>query len=553
MKTLSLIFSIISLCLFSISAHADCAGYEEVKGFQSSLGDKCLGKVADKAVIPWIMPRRALFVDGETLLVSDMGGWGSTTKGAIWEIKLKDLSAKKIYSGGYFTHGLGVDSEGRILIGDAGQILRMEAGVTTSIIPDLPTEGNHPLTHFIVLPDNSLVVNVGAPSNDCLKEMKANGNSCYSRDREGEVRLYPYNSSTNQYDAVFSRTIPDPDNPGENKTISINYKILGMGLRNSMALAYNPKLDLIYQAENNIDAKNTPEEMNAMPLTSGSVVDFGWPFCYGNGVLAPKIPSAFANFCAGPRTQDPLYLIPNHSAPLDMAYYYGSEHSELNGMLLQTWHGHRRAQEYALIAYDVNKNQAPILDVDADGMNSFIPVLSGLNASNGNKLRPVGMTSDAQGRIWLVDDKTKTLYVFASKIGGGPVDGDGTGFKAKNEAFVNGLENEVIADFAEIFDDFKESFTPTPLLNCKHCHADFPMTDAKQALIFFVNKKWVVPGTRTESTELLARMHKDFDSPRAMPKENAPYASMGTTQEAIYNELSRWVEENISSAAPIEY
>lgn len=499
--------------LSSFAWGQDCAGFERVNGYKSEIAKSCLGLAATESQVPWAMPRQLMFENESSLLVSDLGGWKFPTAGKVFRINLKNMSNQVIYQGGRFTHGLGKDSQSRILIGDADKILRQTSQGFQSIITGLPTEGSHPLTQFIVLTNNDLVVNVGAPSDNCSKQMNG-GTYCPDRDVEGEVRLYEYQASQDSYNPTF--------------------KVLGRGLRNSMALLYNPILDVVYQGENSMDALGTPEELNVIPLNQEEVIDYGWPFCMGLGQQSGQITQSFTTFCRT-RSALPLFLIPSHSAPLDMDYYFGSAFPQLEESILMGWHGHRRKVEDALVAYPVNSEFEPL--VTSRENNPSIQVLSGLNNQTGEKIRPVGVATDSSGFIWFVDDVTKRLYIFASSDHQWVDDSNGQSFEEKNREFVDQLSNQAINEFTQVYDSFMSAQT------CTQCHAssEFPQ-DASEALVQFLNKSWIKPGQVISEMTLISRMD-GTQTPRSMPPK--PELPFGATNPKIFNDLKVWLETNL--------
>lgn len=506
--------------LFSVSAPLSaalaqgdtCAGYPKVSGFNSELKNVCLGLVRDSSQINWRMPRRLLFVSPNQLLISDLGSWGNHSAGKVWQLDLLTGRHQIAYQGGDRTHGLAFDKRQRLLVGDAGRILRFKNNRWEVVIEDLPTEGKHALSHLLVLPSNDIIVNVGAPSDRCLEEM-GSGYDCPTRDKEAELRLFAYNSRGDNY--------------------LKNYQVLARGLRNSMALLYNPQTGDIYQGENNMDVKGTPEEFNV--ITAGTFEnDFGWPFCFGHGTQAPGLNASFLNFCTR-RSQAPLFLIPPHSAPLDMSYVEDSTlFPELNGVILMPWHGHTREVENALVAYETNALGEPIVH-DSD-FNPFIKVLSGYNSHTGEKLRPVGIAFDQKGQIWFADDSTKKLYVVSrskSSQSGEPLTGP---TKAESDLkFVNSLSSEALRSFDQVYKPFYSRQT------CTSCHGTQILPqNSKAALLALLGKNWLVPGQPTNQMPFIYRMNPS--TPEALRMPPTPAKAFGAKYPQTFENLKRWVE-----------
>lgn len=512
MRTLGfLIF--VSAFVSSVALGQDCAGFPRIQGFESSLSQACLGLVAEQRDIPWLMPRQLLFKNSNVLWVSDLGTWEDPSQGAVYEINLSSLQFRQVYQGGYFTHGLGQDSQARLLIGDADRILRQQGQRFEVVLAGLPTEGSHPLTEFVVLPNNDLVVNIGAPSDNCSQQLQG-GSFCPDRDDQGELRLYSYNQVSDSY--------------------SSDFLVLGKGLRNSMALLFNPVLQQVYQAENNMDAAGMPEEFNVIPLNASKPLDFGWPFCFAFHQQSPHLSVSFANFC-NQRATPPAFLIPNHSAPLDMDYYSGTFFPELENTMVMGWHGHRRQVEAALVAYPVDKQKAPLIYSRSN--NPFIEILSGINPSTGEKIRPVGVASDTLGRLWFVDDKTQRLYILArSNEPSLEATEETTGSPSANTQFVESLSVSAKKEFAEIYQQFMGVQT------CTKCHdkGELPVS-AEKALASFLNNKWLVLEQKPSAMPLFQRMGPK-QTPRSMPP--LPERPFAISQPQVYSALKAWVLKN---------
>ncbi len=514
--------------VIKVSAEQKCAGYPRVKNFKVLNSKKCLGLALTSDDVPWGKPRRLAFKNQNTIIVTDMGGWTDHDAGVVWEIDLETKAYRKIYEGGDWTHGLAIDRRGRLLVGDTDKIVRIdESGAVQKMITDLPKKGSHPISHFILLPDQSLILNVGAPTNDCSKEME--GSSCSARDLFGELRLYQYKETTDDY--------------------ASEYRVLARGLRNSMALAYNENLNQLYQAENNLDASGIPEEFNLIHLArsvEAEPADFGWPFCYGMGeqYVFPKSQNlkrnTFKTFC-GRVADRPMFLVPAHSAPLDMMYYKGEAHPELQGKILMTWHGHRRASDFSFVAYDTDDEGAPVYSEEKE-MGPYLGLVKGLSSSNPkHKLRPVGMAEDGTGRIWIVDDINKVLLVYANTDEeiSSPGDGvDETGVERAKEIddFIGSLSEEEVISFESIYGNFYSSAEQT----CLNCHGkDEIPSDSKEALkVFLENGWWDLSG---DANSMLFFKRTSPGTAKPMP----PSGAYGLNHLEDYKALRDWVSGSL--------
>ncbi len=494
-----------------ISFSANCGDFKDVSGVELGLEGSCLGLALDETDVPWKMPRQILFVSSNEMLISDLGGWGDGNNGKVYLFNISTKKVSTIYSGGRYTHGLGLDQKGRVLIGNPDAILRQKNKSFEPVVTGLPTAGSHPLTHFIVLPNNDLVVNVGAPSDRCQEEM-GGGTYCPSRDQEAELRLFSYDTSTDNY--------------------SPRYEVLARGLRNSMALLFNSKTETLYQGENNMDPEGTPEEFNEIPLISSEIPDYGWPFCVGYGQQTPGLNANFSSFC-NKINKDPLFLIPNHSAPLDMDYYDQTGlFAELQNFIIMGWHGHRREVENAIVAYPTDDFGAPF-----DRPQTLV---GGINTQTGEKIRPVGVAMDDIGKLWFIDDKTKKLYVVSKTNGGSTVQPQGPGFEQRNLDFVDNLSGDVLTEWNELYSEFMSAQT------CTRCHSESEFPErGSEGLLAFLDKSWIRVGQSSSESTIIRRMDPELNSPRAMPPP--PEVPYGAQHPQNYENLKRWIDKNLGN------
>jgi len=350
-------------------------------------------------MVPWKWPRKIVFANGEAF-VTALGSW-KRNEGQVWKIDLSRPSKPRfqlLFDKTDRSHGLELGPDGWIYFGDATAIYKFNpkqpskkvlviGGLPDSyIMPDgevIPS--NHPLTDFVFLKNRDLVVNVGAPSNNCSKEY-IKFKECAQRDRQAELRLFKYDPQRNTYS---ERPIT-----------------LARGLRNSMGLIQNDASQELYQLENGADGEGTPDELNLIPLNEAPLkpLDFGWPFCFGNGSkYNDKEVSyqAFRTFCSS-IAQRPLILLPAHAAPLDGLYYEGDLFPQYRNQLLMVWHGHRDSGS-RLVTLKTDNLLRP--------MGSPEMIIDGwLKKPKG---RPSGIGIDSAGAIFITDDQNNSLVVLA--------------------------------------------------------------------------------------------------------------------------------------------
>lgn len=536
MKTIGPLAALI-LALLPFSAVAEekyqtidkkCYGFPQIPSIKTRPGE-CVGLVADRQNIDWKFPRKLLF-DGDRLYVSAFGGWAEN-KGQVWELAIlpgpreKEIKAHRLFDATNQTHGLRKGPDGKIYFADKETLYRFDPRQPSrleTVLTDLESSyvlssgkriGNHPLKEFIFLSNGDLVINIGSPSNDCAEEIRLSG-QCKMRENTGLVRLYPYIPSTQSFDPRYTN--------------------LARGLRNSMGLLFNPKLQEIYQAENAADEVGTPDELNIISLqqiAKGKKYDFGWPFCFGNGQLY-KGYANFRTFCG--RTADkPHVLFPAHSAPLELIYYQGNMFPDLQGSLLTAWHGHRpsgsRIAIYAADSLGRPKAAAPTM------------LLDGWQADPRGrhpKGRPVGMAMDSRGAIFVIDDVNMALLVIAKSDEDSDASDSDVGKGPKVTA----------ANLGEILGEGKvrdwERLFPTVIRakQCSECHADVVVDrSARQSLANMINSNWVNVSKKGADEQPLWRRMTGAGGERIMPP--APKPSLLDDQRAgssIVEQFRAW-------------
>lgn len=491
----------------------------------------CVGLVADSKKIPWSMPRKIVFYDPNTAFVSAMGSWAKN-QGQIWRLNFKNenfVNADLIFDKLDRTHGLQIGPDNLIYFADATRILRFDPkNVTRNFeiaIDQLPdtyrdlknfiSDSSHPLKEFIFLKNWDLVINIGAPSNDCSQEF-TEFKACHQRDSQAELRLF-------KFDPYL-------------KTYSKSYTVIARGLRNSMGLLYNPKLNIIYQAENAADQFGTPDELNIIDLNSdSSIQDYGWPFCFDSTKTYTGYDN-FKTFCAK-KALAPYFLMPAHAAPLDIKYYKGSMFSELNNKILVSWHGHRPSGSKIAI-YETDNDLHPLskYSLNQSSPEMLIPKDWNENINFHPKGRPVGLEFDSNGAIYILDDKNNNLLVVAKKNRNeiSTIPEEITLDPSPN------LSNETVEtiispETEKLWNMFYETTLKKSV--CLQCHLDiFSPSLAKDVLENMVNANWVNLISNKLEDQTLWRALTGHNGSKKMP----PPPLSELTKDEISN-LEEWI------------
>ncbi|MGB1311663.1 MAG: PQQ-dependent sugar dehydrogenase, partial [Leucothrix sp.] len=429
MKCFLLLLLLIPLNTWSASyptSDADCAGYPRAN-IETKAG-LCVGVVAQaNDQITWRKPRRIVQVPNtKQFIVTDMGGW-TRERGKVWLLDTATKPAKltSLIDKLKLPHGLAIGPKGLFYVGETDRIFRFQLQgkkavnieTVVSRLPDFKKH-SHPLTHFIFDQHNNLVINVGAPSDQCQADKHAVLCSSVNNtlDTHAAIRRYPYIAEANVW--------------------GIEYEVIAYGLRNSMALASH-KTGTLLQAENSIDLPELHEPFEELNhIEEGEF--YGWPYCYDNDKINRLWPTHGRRICHDATAHKrPWILLPPHAAPLDMRYYDGNMFETLKGKLLISWHGYRQTG-HRLVSYSVDEKGLPIRSNAAhyrvapapdsldqkyrqtafpsvDNIAQGEEIISQLNAVTDIRPRgrPVGMTVAEDGSIWLLDDVNKALLRIA--------------------------------------------------------------------------------------------------------------------------------------------
>ena len=368
------------------------------------------------------LPRSLLQLDKGTWLVSDLGAWDRPA-GVIWKLQARAgqaSSASPVLTGLNLPHALAVGPDGLVYVGEMSRIIRFDpkaadpASTVEVVVSELPDnklhEHRHPLSKFIFAPDDSLLVNIGAPSDQCLGGSgRVSGKSCAESDageQTASIRRYPL-VSAGKWDQ--------------------SYTVHARGLRNSVALSVHPSGTVI-QAENSYDFAT-----RWFPFEEVNVIEagrhYGWPYCADLDTPTPAWKSTAAMDCTSAAHTRPAVLLPPHAAPLDILWYQGSMFPSLQGRMLMTWHGHRsiggRIASFAVDARGVpipdRRARFPVYGAKSRAYGvepAATPVVLTpqweLMRGRRPQGSPVGLAVASDGAIWTTDDRAGLVIRLAT-------------------------------------------------------------------------------------------------------------------------------------------
>ena len=352
---------------------------------------------------PLIKPRQIIQWTDRYFLIADMGGWVSG-KGIIWLFDRVELEFKPVLTGLKVPHGLVRFGSDQIIIGERHQISRIRLNssfdvIETEVLLSRNDFGSHkhPLSALILDADKNLILNFGAPSDQCDHSLIEG--ECFERKEFAQVRRY-------LYDPVLDRWTDE-------------YQVLGFGLRNSMALAVHQS-GTVLQAENGMDFDrvHSPfETLNELDVDK----DFGWPYCHSQ--LQTNALWKHNKVCSG--YDAPVALLPPHGAPLSMIYYQSEKISLLTGRLIIPLHSYQKPG-HRVLALTVNERGLPIINPEqkyqysspeGDQLYRSFPVARGADFDYlisdlrmKNALSVSGIIEATDGSIYMLDDINKSIF-----------------------------------------------------------------------------------------------------------------------------------------------
>jgi len=498
--------------------------------------------------------------DSEKFVVSDMGGW-DVVAGRLLVLDPRAPEGHRIreaVTGLDSPFGLAVGPDRKVYASTAETIFRFDPlaadpkATIEVIVRDLPgrhttladgtrvAASSHPLKEFVFDKTGRLFVNVGSHSDDCITPAPIT-RPCAAG--EGASPLASIWMFVPPAGGVFPTLRPGEPNP--------HREVYARGLRNSMALAPHPDFPdpgfAFLQGENGRDLPDIfkpNEEINA--IEQGK--HYGWPYCYDLSTESPEFSrflqaaGPYQHLCANPALyRQPLSLLPPHGAPLGMLYYHGAKFPQLEGRLIVGLHGYRPTGSRILV-YDVDAHGFPTLSpppvryrvscsaegthrFQADGRDvaaaSYAELVSDWHKVNGIRPQgaPVGLAVAADGAIWVVEDKNRTVL----RIDATPDrPEDPLPCEERSQAQIDELARFVAADpqnqarLTAVRAGIVEK-------HCVGCHADFGLrpgqTDAEkdQAVLRFMLSQdgWIYPGD-PDAGKLRTRL-RGIGAERLMP------------------------------------
>lgn len=368
-------------------------------------------------------PRTVLELPSGAMLIVAMGSW-TPGQGSVWLMTHRPgrtPGLRRVLRNLNLPHIAAIGPDGRVYLGEMNRIFRFDPeaddpqATIETVVRDLPSnrlhDNRHPLSMFLFDAGGDLILNVGAPTDQCASPTPRRGLRCtVAEGPQAAAAIWRYAYRGN------GRWSDEPT-------------VIARGLRNSMALARHASGTLL-QAENSIDLApvSSPfEELNV--IREGR--HYGWPYCMDIATPAPAWRAAGAMDCTGPQHTPPSILLAPHGAPLGMLFYDGPMFPQLRGRLLVGLHGYRPTGG-RIMAYQVDGRGIPVIERGATypvyragagpARRTYLgPGQTGLNLTpNWDAVRgirplgrPVGLTVARDGSIWIAEDHNNTIVRIA--------------------------------------------------------------------------------------------------------------------------------------------
>jgi glucose/arabinose dehydrogenase/mono/diheme cytochrome c family protein len=276
-----------------------------------------------------------------------------------------------------------------------------------------PQERQHAAKPFDFDQEGNMYVNVGAPANACMEQMRTLGSPGMD-----PCPILEYAGGIWRFDA----------NRLHQDQLADGYRY-ATGIRNAVALRWNPTVEKLYVVQHGRDQLNQffpelydqqasadlPAEEFLM-LEDGA--DFGWPYCYYDPfreakVLAPEYGGDGEITGRCQQKTDPIMAFPAHTAPNDLLFYTGDQFPERyrNGAFVAfhgSWNRAPLEQEGYYVVFVPFRDGLPAgeWEVFADGFKGRESLYNPGDAEH----RPMGLALGPDGTLYVSDSRKGTVW-----------------------------------------------------------------------------------------------------------------------------------------------
>ncbi len=274
------------------------------------------------------------------------------------------------------------------------------------IVGGFPRQNQHASKSFAFDKEGHIYVNVGAPSNACMRQARTAGSPgldpCPQLDWQAGIWRFDANKAAQQQQRDGYR--------------------YATGIRNAVGLAWNDNTNRLFVMQHGRDQLNdmfpdlfTAEDNRELPseelLSVPEGADFGWPYCYfdhlkGKKVLAPEYGGDGDEQGRCTEVRQPTFAFPGHLAPNAMLFYTGNQFPARykNGAFI-AFHGSWNRGPFEQKGYFVvfvpmeGERVTGEWEVFATGFAGIEKVESSRDA----KARPTGLAQGPDGALYVSD------------------------------------------------------------------------------------------------------------------------------------------------------
>lgn len=280
-------------------------------------------------------------------------------------------------------------------------------------IDGFPEQRQHAVKPMTFDDEGHIYVNVGGPSNACMQEMRTTESPgmkpCPQREWQASIWRF------------------DNDRGGQDQQTDGHQ--FAKGIRNSVAIAWDPESEKVYVAQHGRDSLDTlwPDIFDAeanrdnpaeefLKLEDGD--DYMWPFCYWDTeldkkILAPEYGGDGSKVGDCDQAPEPLVAFPAHWGPNDLLFYTGTQFPErYRGGAFIAFHGSWNRAPYPQGGYNVvfvPMDDGAVTgdwEVFADGFKGEEPLMSTRDAEH----RPTGLAQGPDGALYISDSVNGRIW-----------------------------------------------------------------------------------------------------------------------------------------------
>lgn len=289
----------------------------------------------------------------------------------------------------------------------------LPTGEPELIAGGFPEQGQHAVKPFAFDKEGNMYVNVGAPSNACMEQMRTKGSPgldpCPQLERQAGI--WKFSADKQNQDQVKDA------------------ERFATGIRNAVAITWNHQVDELYVVQHGRDQLHqfypeiyTVEESANLPAEELFLVeegsDFGWPYCYydqmkGEKLLAPEYGGDSREIGRCADMVDPILTFPGHIAPNDLLFYHATQFPEKyrNGAFIAfhgSWNRGPLEEKGFHVAFAPFEGKMPLgeWEVFADGFAGEGPIMNTGDA----KYRPTGLAVGPDGSLYVSDSREGKIW-----------------------------------------------------------------------------------------------------------------------------------------------